>query len=66
MEIHIGGSDWVGSPSQGNWVSTVKLSYIWGRFHQLVYTQLLRAKIPKAQKYSQVISVVLRFWNLRS
>jgi len=35
-----------------------------GWFHQHVYTQLLHEKIPKVQKDSWVISVVLRFWDL--
>jgi len=33
------------------------------RFHQHVYVQLLLAKIPKAQKDSQVINVFLSFWD---
>jgi len=37
----------------------------WGRFHQHVYAKLLHAKIPKAQKDSQVISVFLHLWDLR-
>jgi len=35
-----------------------------GQFHQHVYAQLLCAKIPKVQKDSQVISVVLHFCDL--
>jgi len=35
-----------------------------GLFHLHVYSQLLRAQIPKAKKDSQVISVFLRFWDL--
>jgi len=34
------------------------------RFHQLVYAQLICSKIPKAQKDSQVTSVLLNFWDL--
>jgi len=36
----------------------------WGRFHQQVYGQLLRAQIPKEQKDSQTISVFSRFRDL--
>jgi len=37
------------------------LYHTWGQFHQHAYKQLLRAKIPKAQKDSQVISVFCAF-----
>jgi len=39
--------------------------HTWGQFHQHVDEQFLPAKIPKAQKDSQVTSVFLRFWDLR-
>ncbi len=35
-----------------------------GLFHKHAYQQLLCTQIPEAQKYSQVICVFLRFWNL--
>jgi len=39
-------------------------SLIWGQFHQQIYPQLLCLQIPKAQKYSNVVSVILAFWDL--
>jgi len=36
-----------------------------GQFHQHIYVQLLQVQIPKAQKDSQVINVILHFWDLR-
>jgi hypothetical protein len=36
----------------------------WCQFYQHVYKKLLSAKIPKALKESQVISVFLHFWDL--
>jgi len=35
-----------------------------GQFHQHIKAQLLLETIPKAQKYNQVFSVFLRFWDL--